>query len=376
MTAPRVGIVCDFIEEGWPSMDLVADRLASSLRETGRIEPIVLRAPYRRRLTRLSGRLLPRAGILDRLLNRHVDYPRWITRQPPLDLYHVVDHSYAHLVHHLPPGRTVVTCHDLDAFRSLLRPEDEPRSWAFRRLAHRTMSGLAKAARVICDTAAVRDELIAARLCEPQRLRVAPLGVEAPFSTAPAADADRAATALVGWEQSERREILHVGSTIPRKRLDVVLRILSHVIRVYPDAVLVRPGGLTEAQRRMAGELGVAAHVLELPFIDREILAALYRRAAVVVQPSDREGFGLPLLEALACGAPVVASDLPVLRETGGGAAVLCPPGDAGAFARAVLELLEHPDHSRRAEGVRHASQFTWTKHAAAVESVYRELAN
>ena len=374
MRTLRVGVVCDFLEEEWPSMNLVAERLITGLERRGGIEPVRLRPALRRRLTRLPLQAYARAGVLDRLLNRHLDYPRWLARQPPLDLYHVVDHSYAHLVHALPRERTVVTCHDLDAFRSLLQPQAEPRSVPFRYLARRTMSGLAQAGRVICDTAAVRDELVAARVCEPQRIRVAPLGVEAPFSAAPDEDADRRAAALVDAGRRHRREILHVGSTIPRKRIDVLLRILAGVVRAHPDVVLVRPGGLTDSQRRIARDLGVAAHVVEVPFVDSVILAALYRRASVVVLPSDREGFGLPVLEALACGAAVVASDLPVLREVGGDVVSFCAPADVAMFTATVLEILDGRRPSRRSDGLARAARFTWTAHAAAVETVYREL--
>ena len=91
--------------------------------------------------------------------------------------------------------------------------------------------------------------------------------------------------------------------------------------------------------------------------------------------PSDREGFGLPVAEALACGTLVVASDIPALRETGGDAAVYTRRGDDAALADAVLGLIETDADERRQRGIRHAAIFTWAAHAAGIEALYREVA-
>src|SRR6516165_5460772 len=127
----RVAILADYAEEGWPSMDLVADMLLDHLRRehASAIDAILVRPGMPRRLARLplvSGKL----AVLDRAIARQWDYPnelRGLDRS--FDVYHVVDHTYAHLVHGLPAGKTIVTCHDIDAFRSILEPEEERRSW-------------------------------------------------------------------------------------------------------------------------------------------------------------------------------------------------------------------------------------------------------
>src|SRR6202022_4522805 len=93
------------------------------------------------------------------------------------------------------------------------------------------------------------------------------------------------------------------------------------VLKQRPGVKLLRVGGpFTAQQARQAESLQISGKVRILPFLDRDILAAVYRRAALLLLPSDAEGFGLPLLEALACGCPVVASDLPVLAEIGASA--------------------------------------------------------
>jgi glycosyltransferase involved in cell wall biosynthesis len=377
MSALRVAIVCDLVEEGWPSMDLVAERLFDqlALRPDG-VELIRLRPRMRRRFTRIPGLAdHPHARIGDRLANRYFDYPRWLASQRECaDVFHVIDHSYAHLVHTLPPGKTVVTCHDLDAFRCLLHPADEPRSAPFRSLVRRTLTGLQQAARIACVSEAVRNEISAADMIPAARLRVVPNGADAASARRPDPEAAAAAFRLLGPMDPSHPELLHVGSTIPRKRIDVLLRAFAGVRARRPGARLIRVGGLTEAQRRLAAELGVLDGVVETPFLDRPVLEAVYARAVVMLLPSDREGFGMTIVESLAAGVPAVVSDLPSLRETGGEAALYCPPGDADAFANAVLAILDDARTDRRTPAVAQASRFSWASYAAHMSDIYREI--
>ena len=373
----RVGIVCDLLEEAWPSMDLVAEQLVSELRTSAAdVDPVLLRPAMRRRATCLPFLAArPQARMLDRLINRHVDYPRWLSgHRDGMRVFHIVDHSYAQLVLTLPAGRTVVTCHDLDAFRCVTQPDQEPRCAAFRALVRRTLRGLQQAARVVCVSAAVRDELIARALVEPARLAVVPNGVDSLISARPDEESDAVAARLLGPRRTQDRVLLHVGSSIDRKRIDVLLRAFALVAADIPGARLIKVGGLTPVQRALAEALGVLSRITELPFVDRRVLAAVYRRASVVVVPSDREGFGLPILEAQSCGVPVIASDLAALRETGGGAAIYCPPGVPAGFARAILGVLHEAPAERRRLGLEQASAFSWERHARRMAAVYREI--
>jgi glycosyltransferase involved in cell wall biosynthesis len=369
--AARLAVIRDFPEEGWPSMDLCADMLLAHLPDGPlRADPVCCR--FRRRLGRVPGlRRLRAAFSADRLLNRYWDYPRHLRRLAGgFDLFHVCDHSYAHLALALPPGQAGVYCHDLDAFRCLFGPGAPRRSRWRRALARRTLRGLQRAAVVFHSTEAVRRQLEVHGLVDPGRLVKAPYGVAPEFTAAPGSGGNEGPAAVPG------PYLLHVGSCIPRKRIDVLLEVFARVRRGRPELRLVQVGGeWTLAQRSQLGRLGVAGAVRQFRGLSREAVAGLYRGAALVLQPSEAEGFGLPVIEALACGAAVLASDLEVLREVGGPAAVYRPVGDVGVWAEAVAGLLDRPqDAPARATRLARAAVFSWAAHAQTIGGAYRRL--
>src|SRR5213593_2380493 len=303
---PRIALVCDLLEENWASMDLVASMLEHGLGQfRGNLEATRLCPPMRRRLTRENRSHHKLMFNADRIFNRFWDYPRWLeSQQERFDLFHVVDHSYSQLVHHLPADRTVVTCHDLDTFRSVLEPVREKRSCAFRAMTKHILSGLQKAARITCPSAAMRDEILAHGLVNRERISVISNGVHPSCSPKPDTSADDEARRLLGsWRP---HDLLHVGTTVPRKRIDVLLETLAQVRRQIPGARLIRVGGpFTADQAALACRLRITDSIVVLPRLEPSVLASIYRHASVSLLPSDREGFGLPLAEAMACGTPV-----------------------------------------------------------------------
>jgi glycosyltransferase involved in cell wall biosynthesis len=363
MQPPRLAVVCDFQEEGWPSMDLMGEMLVEGLRSRhgGAFETALVRPPMRRFV----------GGKLDRLVNRFGLYPWRMSREKAnYDLFHVVDHSYAHLVHRLPAETTGVFCHDLDAFRCLLEPARDPRPRWFRALARHTLAGLQKAAVVFHLTMEIRKEIERYRLIDPARLVHAAPGVAPEFSP------EGSASAPLPEEWGDGPFLLHVGSCIPRKRLDVLLGAFAEARARRRELRLLQVGGRWgAAQLEQISRLGIALSVLQLRGLSRESIAALYRRAALALLPSEAEGFGLPLAEALACGAVAVASDLPVLREVGGDAAVYCSVGDVPAWAGAIDRLLADPGSAPcRADRLARASRFTWEEHARTIAEAYQRL--
>jgi glycosyltransferase involved in cell wall biosynthesis len=401
----RLAVVCDFPEEGWHSMDLCGEMLIRELHGLGRGPETMpqrrgVRAervcpPFRHCCGRLPVLGRSRTAFnADRLLNRFWTFPRHLrARQGEFDLYHVCDHSYAHLVHALPAGQTGVYCHDLDAFRCLLGPpsghgqETVPqqtllgnglltvprrRPFWFKALARRIMRGLQKAARVFVSTRAVQRQLEAYQLVDPAKVVLAPYGISPEFSPRPTEEDDADfPTDLHGVPY-----LLHVGSCVARKRMDVLLDVFARVRQKHPDLRLVKVGGPWQPEQLdHIRRLGIAWAVTQRIGLDRSAVAALYRRAALTLLPSEAEGFGLPVLEALACGSPVVASDLPAVREVGGDAVVYCPVGEVPQWVETVDGILSGTLSSpSRETRLARAGRFSWRSHAATILAAYEEL--
>ena len=376
---PRVGLIRDFVEENWPSMDLVAEMLferlerehAASLQVTRICPPLqpAFRTPAADRAS-ASYSIMPTGCSIGSSTTRRSLKPR----VQEFDLFHLIDHSYSQLVHDLPPGRTVVTCHDLDTFPCVLEPERQPRPRWFRAMTERILSGFRKAAHVVADSAATRDEILRFGLIPPGRITVISNGVHPSCSPDPDPVADSQLARLLEGHAPDTIWLLSVGSSIPRKRLDVLLRVFAQVRKQVSNVRLLRIGeALTVEQRELARQLGVNSALLELGFVSREILSAAYRRADLLLQTSDAEGFGLPPIEAMACGCQVIASDLPVLREVGGAAATYCAVGDIEGWKEAVVSAIQNRNFDRE-RAFANAARFSWSENANQTARVYEQV--
>jgi glycosyltransferase involved in cell wall biosynthesis len=259
-----------------------------------------------------------------------------------------------------PPSRAagVVTVHDLTFLRY---PElVDAASLAYRELVPQAVR---TAARVLTPTRAVADELIEAYRLPAERVCATPLGVDSSwFDAAPARPPDVPAA-----------YVLAVGTLQPRKGLDVLLAAYRALIAedpAVPPLVLVGPPGWGAG----LDLTGLPPGRLVLPgYVDARTLRGLVAGAAVLAFPSRYEGFGLPPLEALAAGTPVVASDVPAVREVLGRHARLVPPGDPDALAAALGRVLaEPPDGRVREAASQHARAFTWRRCAELTLAAYR----
>ncbi|SHG28708.1 Glycosyltransferase involved in cell wall bisynthesis [Jatrophihabitans endophyticus] len=168
--------------------------------------------------------------------------------------------------------------------------------------------------------------------------------------------------------------LLHVGARRPHKRVPFLVRVLA---RLDPSMQLALVGSADDRwpdhTMKVAAELGVADRVHDLSEVTDTELLTLYRHAHAFAYPSVTEGFGLPLLEAMAAGAPVVASDVPVFREIGADAAEFAPLRDAGRWA-AAIERVGDPAHRARLveRGAALAREATWTRAAGQLGALLR----
>lgn len=354
---PKLAVLADYPEEGWPSMDLVAEMLMKHLAASDLVHATRVCPPFRRRLGWAGG-----AGRnFDRLANRLWHYPRYVRgRIGEFDLFHLCDHSYSQLVHELPPERTGVTCHDLDTFRCLLEPDKEHRPRWFRAMARRILGGLRKARVVFYLTEGVREQIERFGVVDPAKLVRAPVAAAEEFCYRPRGN-------------GAARYLLHVGSCIPRKRIDVLLQVFAGVRN--QGLRLIQVGGeWTAEQRETIARLGIGDEVEQVRGLTRAQIADLYRGATAVLQTSEAEGFGLPVIEGLACGATVVASDIPVLREVGGEAVTYAPVGDVDGWVEVVRGVLAGGGSGLEVRLAR-AAGFSWAEHARVIAEAYRSIA-
>ncbi len=274
----------------------------------------------------------------------------------------------------LLPRRMVVTVHDII---HVLFPEFLPNSlgFAFARLSIR--AAVRRARRVVVVSRTTADDLKRLFGASEERMRVIPHGVHADFLAPGEPQRDEALRHRLGVAPPY---LLHVGNHKPHKNAEGLLKayqILAHRGRVaVPPLVMVGgfpPGG--ELARRAAA-MGLADRVRCLGHVERAELAALYRGAAVFVYPTLYEGFGLPVLEAMACGVPVVAGNIAAVREVAGEAVLRVNPRDVVELAAAVRRLLEQADlrDDLRARGRARAQEFPWRRAAEATLEVYRSV--
>lgn len=175
------------------------------------------------------------------------------------------------------------------------------------------------------------------------------------------------------------RFVLNVGGVDWRKNTPLLLRSFAELHRKHPEWRLVVTGEIKNDQlypafRNLVSELGLERHVVETGYVTAETLCALYNRADIFFYPSLYEGFGLPVLEAMACGTPVISTDRASIPEVGGSAAALLDPDKPDDFAEALIRLAESEDERRRLSeaGIIRARMFTWD---ACAEKVYKGLA-
>jgi glycosyltransferase involved in cell wall biosynthesis len=172
--------------------------------------------------------------------------------------------------------------------------------------------------------------------------------------------------------------VLFVGTDEPRKGLDVLAAALGAMDRTDVTLALVGPEGWdSRAHGGSAVALGrLGDRVSRLGFVHDTDLDLLRAGSAVCCLPSRAEGFGLPVLEAMAAGAPVVTTSGTPMEEFAGGVARLVPPGDAGALAEALSEVIDDPETAEgmRGAGRERAARFSWTSSAEAVLEVYRRV--
>jgi glycosyltransferase involved in cell wall biosynthesis len=334
-------------------MDLAAEQLALHLSQRADVDSWLFRPALR--IARRGGA----ASAAERALGRFVQLPiEAAATRFDADYFHIADHSYGHLALLFPAGRVGVYCHDIDAYRALLPGSGAPRSRVL--LSRLLLMGLRHARIVFHSTASVREEILRYDLVAASRLVQAPLGIAAEFLAVPASSS------------AKSQYLLHVGACTPRKNVELLLHAFSGVRQRFPQLELVQIGGTwTETQRAYIESQHLAPFIRQKRGISRDELASLYSSATAVVVPSLAEGFGIPVIEALACGAPVVASDIPVLREVGFEGVRFCSLTEVDQWKCAIEELCTTASRPSSETRARIRARYTWQSQAQIIADAY-----
>lgn len=314
---------------------------------------------------RLVGTWLPTEKRMARIAWEQLVWPV-AARRDGLTLMH----SMAFAMPRLAPCPTVVTIYDL----SFIEFPDLYPAAQRRYLMNETAYSCDHAARLIAISESGRQDIHRLYGVSPARIDVITSGTADIFRPLPAEEV----AAFRRRQGLPNSFFLHVGTLQPRKNIPVLLDALSILNR--PEAILVLVGGkgwIYDEIFERVDRLGLRDRVRFEGYANDDDLPLWYNAATALVLPSLYEGFGMPVVEALACGTPVIASNSSSLPEAGGDVALYFDPRDAAALADQMARVLDDPTVRRRSktEGPQHAARFSWPRAGEQLAAVYDRAA-
>lgn len=350
-------------------MDVYADGLITGLKAARPNWKIVEIAPS---FFEYQGSIFNRT---DKYYQRYWKFPRHIQQQEGIDLFHIIDHSDAHIAYSLAKANktTVITCHDLINY---IQPENLTNQAIFpfisRAIWNYSVRGLRQADQVITVSNHTAQDVKTVFNIDPSKITTAYNGVDPSYQPL-----SKAQIEAVRKRYSISKDTfcwLNVGSNHPRKNISTILKALALLRQQNLPVCFIKAGAdFADQQKDFINrqKLTDCIHYIEKP--DKAVLIKLYGAADALVAPSLYEGFGITLLEAMACGTPVIASNVTSLPEVVGKAGILVPPQDASAIARATQALRANPQEAARLSqlGRQRVQTFTWQNAAETVAAVY-----
>jgi glycosyltransferase involved in cell wall biosynthesis len=366
----KVNLYHTLAEEGRISMEVYADALSAALRvlcEDLSVRDVTVEGHLRKRFRRL-----PAGARLGGYFDRYVRY-QFMARAAAADVCHIVDHGYGHLVFSTGPERTIVTFHDASLLKMNAGELPKSRNFWFTVLGHRlSLAGIRRAGWVIVPSISSKNDFLRFVNFPADRVSVIPYGVGEQFFCAPAG------LGGCGWTSGRAARLLHVGHCGVSKNIEGILKALPRIgasLGRMPQFMKVG-GRFTPSQRDLIRQLRLEKHVNHLGFVNVADLPRIYASADALLMPSLYEGFGLPPLEAMACGTVVVASNRSSLPEVIGDAGILVEPTDPGSIAEGVTRVLSDTSlwNELRARGIERARQFSWKRTARATHRVYEQV--
>ena len=311
-------------------------------------------------------------------IDKFILFPRKLhtaLREQPT-VVHICDHSNAMYGGWIRNAPVVVTCHDLLAVRGALGEETNcPASITGRILQRWILRGLRQADEVVCDSLATETDArrLVSRGTTP-KIELVHLGLNYPFRKLPATEVSARLSSIQNFDQ-HTPFVLHVGSNLHRKNREGVLRIVALSKEKWDARIVFVGNALTPGLLSLAASLGISDRITQVPDAADELLEALYNRAVALLYPSRFEGFGWPVIEAQACGCPVICSNAGPLPEAAGDAGLYHDPDDEAGF---VADLLRLRDPAWRAiwseKSLHNAQRFSTTRMVSQYIAIYRSL--
>lgn len=302
-------------------------------------------------------------------------------RLPPIDgdLRHITTSAHTTGLMRKTHKPTIVTVHDIIHYVYRRDMRMSTYQHIIQRIADNVaVRNLRNAHAIIASSQFTRQQLIDHAGLKPEQIHVVPLGVDTDTfrpCKVPASFYER-----YGLSQ-KAVYVLHVSSEEPRKNIETLLKAWRLVRQSHSDAVLLKVGRCLHPSERprlleLIAKFGINDSVRFIEAVPEEDLPLFYNAARVFAFPSLAEGFGFPILEAMACGTPVVCSDAPAINELAAGIAQQHPATDASALADQLVGILNKPDEraAHSGYGTERAAQFSWSRTAEQTYSIYEQV--
>lgn len=313
------------------------------------------------RLTTHNPQFITRTGKIPFLDNKPWFWKRMQNRLPEYDVYHIVNQNISILA---KGRRSVVTCHDISP---LFYPENWIDLWG-RRVLYR---GMHSATRIIAISEYTRQTLIEHLHIPADRIEVIYHGVPDGCEPRPKEEVRRQLNLPL-----DKKIILHIGSDDKRKNVKRLIEAFSLLQEKLPSTILIRLGKERRENINWVRKKGLSQKVWFIPMVEEGMVPLYYNAADLLVLPSLYEGFGLPLIEAMASGCPIVASNKSSIPEVVGDAALLVDPLNREEITEGMCKILTDDDYARILvyKGLERAKFFTWEKSAKKTLEIYKKL--
>ncbi|HEY3988376.1 MAG TPA: glycosyltransferase family 1 protein [Acidobacteriaceae bacterium] len=368
----KVLLVGNYLPDRQNSMQIYASMLEAGMRARGHevrlLQPPAILGPR----VAADSPLFKWLGYADKFLL----FRRELRRAAEgADIVHLCDHSNAMYVPALAHSAHIITCHDVLAIRSAMRHFPENRVRLTGRMFQRLIArGLRRAHAIVCVSGKTCNDLKQYLAVPEERLHVVPNALHWPYKPV-SADVCAPLLASVGLRRGEPY-FFHLGGNHWYKNRGAAIEIFAELrdLPAYAGAKLVMAGSRMEPElHAIAQKYRLDDAVLEAVGLSNEQLEALYSCALALLFPSLEEGFGWPILEAQACGCPVVTTDRPPMNDVAGGAAILIDPAKPKVAARTIADALEDTSQMR-SDGLRNAARYTTDRMLAQCEALYLDV--